>query len=47
MKSLKTRIYECTLHECPLYEGFYKNAGGLLMPTSKEELMETILKLFE
>ena len=52
MKSLKTRICEYTLYESELkesrlYEGFYKNAGGLLMPTSKEELMETILKLFE
>ena len=39
MKSLKTRIYESEL-----YEGFYKNAGGLPTPTSEEELMETILK---
>ena len=47
MKSLKTRIYESELNELKLNEGFYKNAGGLLTPTSKDELEVAILKLFE
>ena len=42
MKSLQNRLYECTLHECPLYEGFYKNAGGMVRPSTKKELQEEI-----
>ena len=30
------------LRECPLYEGFYKNAGGLAHPTTKGELQDEI-----
>ena len=37
MKSLKTKIYESELNE-----GFYKNAGGMVRPTTKEELINEI-----
>ena len=34
MKSLKTKIFE----------GFYKNAGGMVRPTTKDELINEINK---
>ena len=37
MKSLKTRI-----HESELNEGFYKNAGGMVCPTTVDELRREI-----
>ena len=37
MKSLKTKICEYTL-----FEGFYKNAGGMVKPTTKDELINEI-----
>ena len=38
MKSLQNK-----LRECPLYEGFYKNAGGTIAhPSTKEELKREI-----
>ena len=42
MKSLKTKLYEYTLHECPLYEGFYENTSRMVRPTTKEELKREI-----
>ena len=37
MKSLQDKIYEYTL-----YEGFYKTAGGMVQPRTKEELEKEI-----
>ena len=37
MKSLKTKIYESELNE-----GFYKNIGGMVRPTTKDELINEI-----
>ena len=37
MKSLKTKIYESELNE-----SFYKNAGGVVRPTTKDELINEI-----
>ena len=37
MKSLQNK-----LRECSLYEGFYKNAGGMVQPRTKEELEKEI-----
>ena len=37
MKSLTTKLYEYTLNE-----GFYKNAGGMVQPSSTEELKREI-----
>ena len=42
MKSLQDKLYECTLHECPLYEGFYENTSRMVRPSSKEELKREI-----
>ena len=37
MKSLQNK-----LRECPLYEGFYQNASGMVRPSTKKELHEEI-----
>ena len=42
MKSLKTKICEYTLYESELNEGFYKNAGGIVRPSTKDELKNEI-----
>ena len=42
MKSLHSKLHECSLCEYKLYEGFYKNAGGMVRPSTKEELRNEI-----
>ena len=42
MKSLQDKIRECSLYECPLYEGFYENTSRMVRPSSKEELKREI-----
>ena len=42
MKSLHSKLRECSLCEYKLYEGFYKNAGGMVRPSTKEELRNEI-----